>query len=165
MLVFTHLFGQHRDLNVNEITTDTLKRTLQKLNETESWKCLCLLVIGKHPGPKIDFDKLACQCPASHIFVGKMLNKLSRKNKQKFGFQLAIAFLNNGASVKEIENVYETPAVHVGLRMFLETGRWKLYAQFLKKHVIQEVVYTWGLLFMFFRKRHFTFVALQKFSF
>lgn len=94
-----------------------------------------------------------------------MLNKLSRKNKQKFGFQLAIAFLNNGASVKEIENVYETPAVHVGLRMFLETGRWKLYAQFLKKHVIQEVVYTWGLLFMCFRKRHFTFVALQTFSF
>ncbi|XP_052678700.1 uncharacterized protein LOC128159600 isoform X4 [Crassostrea angulata] len=120
---FTHLFGQHRDLNVNEITTDTLKRTLQKLNETESWKCLCLLVIGKHPGPKTDFDKLACQCPASHIFVGKMLNKLSRKNKQKFGFQLAIAFLNNGASVKEIENVYETPAVHVGLRMFLETEK------------------------------------------
>ncbi|XP_052678699.1 uncharacterized protein LOC128159600 isoform X3 [Crassostrea angulata] len=123
---FTHLFGQHRDLNVNEITTDTLKRTLQKLNETESWKCLCLLVIGKHPGPKTDFDKLACQCPASHIFVGKMLNKLSRKNKQKFGFQLAIAFLNNGASVKEIENVYETPAVHVGLRMFLETDQTSL---------------------------------------
>lgn len=88
------------------------------------------MVIGKHPGPKTDFDQLAYHCPASNIFVGKMLKKLSSRNKQKFGFQLAIAFLNNGASVKEIENVYETPAVHVGLRMFLETGRWLLYALF-----------------------------------
>ncbi|XP_065937835.1 uncharacterized protein [Magallana gigas] len=133
----THLFGQHQDLNVAGITTDTLKRTLQKLNETESWKCLCLIVIGKHHGPKTDFDKLAYQCPASHIFVGKMLNKLSRKNKQKFGFQLAIAFLNNGASVKEIENVYETPAVHVGLRMFLETEK-DILLLWLFKHFLSE---------------------------
>lgn len=94
-----------------------------------------------------------------------MLNKLSRKNKQKFGFQLAIAFLNNGASVKEIENVYETPAVHVGLRMFLETGRWKLYAQFLKKACYTRSRLYLGSTFYVFQKKTFYFCGSSKIFF
>lgn len=65
----TTIFAQHRDLNVTEITIDTQKHTLQKLCETESWTCLTLLVKGQHPGPKTDFDKLACKCPAYHKII------------------------------------------------------------------------------------------------
>lgn len=114
------LLAEHQELHAGSETDQRI--ILQQLAFTKSWEGVSLLVTGNHCGPRSSLDFSIPNCPANDMWVGCLLMDLSVNDLRRYGMQLAVALLKNGADFGDIERTWRTPVIHVVITKTLETG-------------------------------------------
>ncbi|XP_062596607.1 uncharacterized protein LOC134258063 [Saccostrea cucullata] len=138
MQAYLKVLDGHPDLLTKQMSIDTQKIVIQKLCDMDCWEGVSLLVVGIHSGPKSDFDKMLAEGSTTNVPVGKLLKNSSRKNLRTFGLQLAVALLDNGAPVLQLEQEMGKPMIHIGLKMYLETDKDTLLEWFFKSSMNEQ---------------------------
>ncbi|XP_065937230.1 TPR and ankyrin repeat-containing protein 1 isoform X2 [Magallana gigas] len=114
------LLAEHQELHAGSEQDQRI--LLQQLAFTKCWEGVSLLVTGNHCGPRSPLDFSIPNCPANDMWVGCLLMDLSVNDLSRYGMQLAVALLKNGADFDEIERTWRTPVIHVVITKTLETG-------------------------------------------
>lgn len=114
------LLAEHQELHAG--SEQDQRTLLQQLAVTKCWEGVSLLVTGNHCGPRSPLDFSIPNCPANGMWVGCLLMDLSVNDLSRYGMQLAVALLENGADFDEIERTWRTPVIHVVITKTLETG-------------------------------------------